>query len=222
LAHEPGAAAPTARRQQTTERLLDAAYAVFARVGLGAATIDQIVEEAGYTKGAFYSNFETKTELFERLASRETRRRLEKLREGEQLALGVLAGLEDRPRDERLKGETVDAIVAAFFELQYEEPEWLVIEQEMRLHAMRDPEFGERLTQHFDELGTELEHIVGSLAEAAGIRLVVGLRSTVETLVAIYTAGMLLHPTGPHREEMRGRVRDTMSAVLGAIVAWRD
>jgi len=219
---DTSATAPTARRQQTTERLLDAAYAVFARVGLGAATIDQIVEEAGYTKGAFYSNFESKTELFERLASRESRRRLEKLREGEQLALGVLAGLEGRPRDERLKGEAVDAIVAAFFELQYEEPEWLVIEQEMRLHAMRDLAFGERLTGHFAQLSTELERIVGSLAEAAGIRLSIGTSSTVETLVAIYTAGMLLYPTGPHRDEMRGRVRDTMSAVLGEVVAWRE
>jgi AcrR family transcriptional regulator len=45
------------RRQQTRARLLDAASQVFARRGFHAATIDEVADAAGYTKGAVYSNF---------------------------------------------------------------------------------------------------------------------------------------------------------------------
>lgn len=53
----------TARRAATRTRLLDAATAVFARRGVTAATVEEICEEAGFTRGAFYSNFESKDDL---------------------------------------------------------------------------------------------------------------------------------------------------------------
>jgi AcrR family transcriptional regulator len=51
------------RRQQTRARLLEAAGQVFARRGFQAATLDEVAEAAGYTKGAVYSNFASKDEL---------------------------------------------------------------------------------------------------------------------------------------------------------------
>jgi len=51
-------------RALTREKLLAAAGKVFAREGLGGASIDRIVDEAGYTKGAFYSNFTSKEDIF--------------------------------------------------------------------------------------------------------------------------------------------------------------
>ena len=44
----------------TRERLLAAAEQVFARYGYGGASIELITSEAGYSKGAIYSNFESK------------------------------------------------------------------------------------------------------------------------------------------------------------------
>ncbi len=58
------------RRAQTRERLLDAAARVFARQGFAATTLDQVAEAAGYTKGAVYSNFESKSDLFVALIER--------------------------------------------------------------------------------------------------------------------------------------------------------
>ena len=52
------------RREQTRARLLDAAHEVFAEVGMDAASVEMICERAGFTRGAFYSNFESKNELF--------------------------------------------------------------------------------------------------------------------------------------------------------------
>ena len=49
---------------QTRERLLDAALEVFSRRGYSAASVDEIAAEAGYSKGAVYSNFSGKEDLF--------------------------------------------------------------------------------------------------------------------------------------------------------------
>lgn len=55
------------KKAQTRTRLLDAAATVFARKGLAAASLDEIAVEAGLTKGAVYSNFDSKEELIEAL-----------------------------------------------------------------------------------------------------------------------------------------------------------
>src|SRR3989304_1747470 len=56
---------PTRRRREVTrQRLLDAAFPVFARNGFERATVDEIVREAGYSKGAFYVHFDAKEDLF--------------------------------------------------------------------------------------------------------------------------------------------------------------
>ncbi|HVM40355.1 MAG TPA: TetR/AcrR family transcriptional regulator [Acidimicrobiia bacterium] len=52
------------QRAATRATLLDAAADVFARHGFHAATVDQVAEAAGLTKGAVYSNFENKEDLF--------------------------------------------------------------------------------------------------------------------------------------------------------------
>ena len=54
----------TRRRPETRGRLLDAAFGVFATRGFGRASIEEVCEAAGYTRGAFYSNFDTLDELF--------------------------------------------------------------------------------------------------------------------------------------------------------------
>lgn len=48
----------------TRQRLLKAAREVFIRQGFHATTVDQIAEEAGYSKGAVYSQFDSKVDVF--------------------------------------------------------------------------------------------------------------------------------------------------------------
>src|SRR5699024_9637771 len=59
--------APLSRRdgqQQTREALIFAARAVFSDEGYHAATLERIAREAGFSKGAVYSNFAAKSDLF--------------------------------------------------------------------------------------------------------------------------------------------------------------
>jgi AcrR family transcriptional regulator len=52
------------RRQHTRDLLLDAAEEVFAKRGFAGASLDEIAETAGYTRGAIYKHFESKADLF--------------------------------------------------------------------------------------------------------------------------------------------------------------
>jgi AcrR family transcriptional regulator len=52
------------KQAETRSRLLDAAEQVFLRRGLQGSSVEEITAEAGFTRGAFYSNFKSKNELF--------------------------------------------------------------------------------------------------------------------------------------------------------------
>src|SRR5258708_40214716 len=63
---KPGGASPrvTKRRAKTRANLMAAAFRVFADKGFGQVRIDDVCTAAGYTRGAFYSNFDSLEELF--------------------------------------------------------------------------------------------------------------------------------------------------------------
>ena len=66
-------------RQQTRERLLAAAAELFAERGVNGASVEQIAERAGYSRGAFYGNFTDKHELAVDLLKQRTLQELEEV-----------------------------------------------------------------------------------------------------------------------------------------------
>src|ERR1700732_1134288 len=62
----PGGASPrvTKRRAETRAKLIEAAFRVFADKGFGQVRIEDVCAAAGYTRGAFYSQFDSLEELF--------------------------------------------------------------------------------------------------------------------------------------------------------------
>ncbi|WP_299562964.1 TetR/AcrR family transcriptional regulator [uncultured Mycolicibacterium sp.] len=65
------------RMEHTRALLIDAAEEVFARKGFGAASLDDIADAAGYTKGAIYKHFATKEDLFLAVSDKYWRRYFE-------------------------------------------------------------------------------------------------------------------------------------------------
>src|SRR5271169_391372 len=72
--------APQSRHQERTgitrARLIQSAEKVFARDGFEAAKLEEIAKDAGYTRGAFYANFESKEDLFLALLEKEIATRI--------------------------------------------------------------------------------------------------------------------------------------------------
>jgi AcrR family transcriptional regulator len=61
-------------RERTAQHLLGAAERLIAKKGLKATSIEDVAEAAGYSRGAFYSNFSSKSELFLELLRRDQER----------------------------------------------------------------------------------------------------------------------------------------------------
>ncbi|WGY72881.1 TetR/AcrR family transcriptional regulator [Burkholderia cepacia] len=59
------------RRSVTRERLIGAARVIFAEKGYVAASVEDIAVAAGHTRGAFYSNFRSKTDMLFELLRRD-------------------------------------------------------------------------------------------------------------------------------------------------------
>ena len=116
----------TRRRTETRKRLLTAAYQVFAEEGFGRASVERVCERAGYTRGAFYSNFTSLDELF--------------LAMWEQRSAAMIAGIRAT-----LDGFSVDGIAdirAAVERLDRAVPideDWFRITAEFTSHALRTP-----------------------------------------------------------------------------------
>ncbi|MET7771855.1 TetR/AcrR family transcriptional regulator [Nocardia sp. NPDC005366] len=116
----------TRRRAETRNRLLAAAYDAFAEEGFGHASVERICDRAGFTRGAFYSNFDSLDELFLAIWEQRSAAMLDDVR----AALDGIAA--DGVRDIR---DAIDRLEAA---VPLDEA-WFRISAEFTAHALRTP-----------------------------------------------------------------------------------
>jgi AcrR family transcriptional regulator len=185
LAHDRATAQPvSARRERTRERLLDAAYEVFAQQGVHGASIEAICEAAGFTRGAFYSNFESKEALFIALADRQVRARLAALER-------AVAGLDPTtlPRH-HLDRDAIRSLLGAVMSDPGDERLWYLMTTEFELLALRDREVGARWVAQQQTLQGELAAVLPRLLGDLGLRFVIDARIAVDVLLSAYEAGV--------------------------------
>lgn len=115
----------TARRQATRDRVLEAASEVFAERGFHGASVEDICDRAGFTRGAFYSNFASKDDLVLELSSRQARALVERIR--------AAAGREGASAE-----DVVTDVFASLADDTARQDRWLVLTTEFTLHAIRD------------------------------------------------------------------------------------
>jgi AcrR family transcriptional regulator len=122
------------RQRRTREDLVDAAERLFSGQGFHATSLDAVAAEAGFTKGAVYSNFDSKEDLFFAVYERRVDRRVEQreaavadAQTSVEALEGLLPGAGRPPAD--------DGWLAVFFEF------WA--------HVLRHPELRQRFAdQH--------------------------------------------------------------------------
>lgn len=179
---EPGTdQAPSARRLETRTRLLDGATLVFAEEGLRGASVESICQRAGFSRGAFYSNFSSKEELFIALLDREYLHRASWVRErvDEVTRLVSEQGACVTPED-------AARYVAEFFAPTGTEATWFALESEFTLLAMRDPEDGPGFSDFIVRFRIELAELVEQIIHAAGRRFRIPAERAMPVLAGIY------------------------------------
>jgi AcrR family transcriptional regulator len=146
----------SARREATRQRILDAAREVFAERGVIGGTVEDICDRAGFTRGAFYSNFADKDDVLEALVEREQGRLLDHL----DASFAVMEEeLGDAPDLASAIGPIVDRILRSI----PIDRQLLLVRTELEIHAIRIPE----LSASFRETEAAFrERISGFIEEA--------------------------------------------------------
>ena len=123
------------RIQETQARLLDAAEEVFVRDGYEGAQLDEIAASAGRSKGAVYTHFKSKEDLFLALFEHRTRSYIDRL-------TNSLRKCTNRK-------QSLDAF-REFYVGLVQDKTWPILTLEFKLFALRHPESKERLRKAFE------------------------------------------------------------------------
>jgi AcrR family transcriptional regulator len=126
---------PERRRAMTRQHLLDAAAIVFTRNGFHGSTLDEVATTAGFTKGAVYSNFKSKDELFLALLDERMERQFA-------VASEVLDSARDEFGEQRPRIRELLRANAFFWD-----DSWTTLYLEFILYSRRNPEAAERLAE---------------------------------------------------------------------------
>jgi AcrR family transcriptional regulator len=193
----------TARRAHTRDRLLAAAASVFAERGIIGASVEEICEAAGFTRGAFYSNFSDKDELV-----------LVQLR---QSISAQFAAAERAIASAKTASGTPDAAdlvslaLAAFAEAGRPGREAILTERELLLYAARQPAVREPYLAFVHECDRQLGLLIADALAYAGLEFTVPFADGIELLTATYEHQRTDALFGSERE------RDLMHTLLIAI-----
>ncbi len=169
-APDPAAAAasppppPTGRirrpgRAEVRRRLLEAALTVFAERGFAGASLDQVAEAAGLTKGAIYSNFAGKDDLFFAMMEEQVLDRIEAVRT-------VLAASSPGTDDQQALHEIGRLLTEAFTEQR----EWQLVFLDFWERAIRDEDVRAQFVAHRRAMRAAIAERVEQILGGAPVR----------------------------------------------------
>jgi AcrR family transcriptional regulator len=142
------------KQQRTRKSLLKAAAGIFCQRGLEGASIDEVAQAAGYTKGAFYANFKSKEELFLVMLDERFSRELERLDR-------ALAGTQEPHQEAR-------AAAADFIHFASDE-EWPSLYFQFVAHAARNEDFRQELATRQQAMRERLAEIFKRWKQGFGV-----------------------------------------------------
>ncbi len=167
-------------KDQTRQRLLDAALAIFMKKGFVATSVEDIAGAAGYTRGAFYSNFRSKPEVFLELLRRD--------HESMQTDLNSFF-------EGDLTREEMEERVLTYYSRLPRDNKCFLLWVEAKLLASRDARFRAKFNAFLREKLDELTAYIREFSERAGTplplpaeTLALGLISLCDGVQFFYTA----------------------------------
>ena len=207
----------TKRRAETRQRLLDAALDVFAKSGLRGATVEEVCERAGYTRGAFYSNFRTLDELMLALWEAKAEEALESL----QAALLGFPAEPGSPTGEPGSDEVLDAAIEAFLASVPVDRRWWLVSTELLVHAARTEEAALALTEHRQRLTEQFGDLLTRAMQGAGRELVAPPDLAVQVLTAFHEGALMQSFLDPEAAPLGRLERQAFPALLRSMSAVR-
>ncbi len=193
------------RVEHTREVLLDAAEQVFVLRGFDGASLEDIADCAGYTRGAIYSHFGSKEELFLQVNRRSLGRYLAEFAQ-------VIDSFTD------LSQAHVNGIADSWGRLVGENADQAVLGTELSLFLSRNPEARERVADERQATVNALASFIAEKAEQLGATLAMPAESLARLVMATSDAILVDQRIGGH--DLRRAWVDLV--VRGSILAKED
>jgi AcrR family transcriptional regulator len=170
-------------RAQTRQQLLQAAGEVFAQRGYDRASLDDVAIAAGLTKGAVYSSFASKDDLFYALM----RERID-----ERLAL-VTEAVE---RDATVREIASDAS-SGMAQLMSSQRDWHLLFIEFWARAVRDPDLHDEFARERRSVRALIAQFLEARAADAGVDLPVSAEQLAVVVLALSNGIAIEHLADP-------------------------
>jgi AcrR family transcriptional regulator len=156
--------------EQTRARLLHAAKKIFARDGFEGAKLEEIAAAAGYTRGAFYANFDSKEGLFMAMLEEKIHERIQGMRKAA-----------DQFDDPKQKLEAV----RDHFANGAQDCEWALIGLEFKLFAMRHRELKAKVSAMRQRIFATATGVLEELFRSSKAKLPVSVMAFVISIGAL-------------------------------------
>jgi AcrR family transcriptional regulator len=175
-------------RDEVRRRILASAYGVFEVWGYEGASLERVAEAAGFSKGAVYSNFAGKDELFFELVSARIDERAAALVEAAAARdSGGRPGARG-PRDS--SGEAARLAGSLLRAMGEEDPAWQVLFIEFWLRCARNEDLRSRLAEKRRAMRSRIADSAQGLAAARGIELPPAAAMDLATTVLALSNGL--------------------------------
>jgi AcrR family transcriptional regulator len=194
------------KQARTRAKLMRSAGKLFCRHGLEQASVDEIANDAGYTKGAFYSNFKSKEELFLAMLDEKFAEEIERIE----------AGLRtDETPDEAARHAGEDLM-----RFMRSDPEWERLYLEFVAYAGRNDQFRQELLTRCRAMEERLGEVYLRWSKEIGIKPPIPIED-ITRMTSIMTQGFLMNQQID--PELREEIYGTLVAafMLGLREMWR-
>jgi AcrR family transcriptional regulator len=189
------------RTEVTRRKLLAAAKHIFAKDGFEAARLEDISSGAGYTRGAFYANFESKEDIFFALFEEWVRERID----------SVTAAL-TRHKDPL---EKLAALRKHYAQLA-QDRRLVLISLEFKLYALRHPEAHARLRNRHRRIRASFGELFLDLLRPLGQTLPIA-NPAASTCLGAVAQGLLLEHLVDPKTLSDGDVRHVLGLFFDSI-----
>ena len=204
--------AGTRRKENTRAKLVRASLDVFVEKGIDGATVDDLVKAAGFTRGAFYSSFSSKEEVFIALFNEVT---------AELMAIAnssVESAVADVEADEScsiLEADDAQVMLAVFEGIRPFGRQWYLLYSDAIARSLRDEALRAELAEQRQRMRNQIGALLTTRLEASGERALLPVEDLAQLLMGIFIDLLV-------REQLEGRDVTQLAAttILGTLRAF--
>lgn len=204
--------AGTRRKENTRAKLVRASLDVFVEKGIDGATVDDLVKAAGFTRGAFYSSFSSKEEVFIALFDEVT---AELMAIANSSVERAVADVEADGSCSILEADDAQVMLAVFEGIRPFGRQWYLLYSDAIARSLRDETLRAELAGQRERMRNQIGALLATRLAASGERALLPVEDLAQVLMGIFIDLLV-------REQLEGRDVTQLAAttILGTLRAF--